>query len=76
MCGISNTLTLKWLSRREVCLIVMYRKQKNGAVPIGMSQVLAQWVTSKGKVGDPRMELLSHVTIEFPCLGKKIKLLL
>lgn len=74
MHGISNTLTLKQLSRREVHLILMYGEQKNNAVPIGMSHVLAQWVTSKGKAGDPCMELFSHVTTGFPCLGKKIKL--
>lgn len=65
MHGINNTLTLKQLSRREVHLILMYRKQKNNAVPIGMSQVLVQWVTSKGEAGDPCMELFSHVQ-DFP----------
>lgn len=50
-------------------------RKQNDAVPIGMSQVLAQWVTSKGKVGDPRMELFSHATTVFPCLGKKLNYL-
>jgi len=54
--------------------MLMYGKQKTDAVPIGMSEVQARWVTSKGKVGDPCVELFSHINTGFPCLAKKIKL--